>query len=254
MIRLHRLAPALLLALAPAAFGDDYRFEVKGAFARDQPAGDFLDDIDIMSLGGTWYFEPVSVDGVPLAEAAFLGRVSFLSAIAARFDGFFGTHLNVQGVSAGYYIPHSIFYVNAGASHGQTVTAISSTIVQKEYDTRWFGTVGVAPLDGLLVYTKFQEGGYDPNVTARHVGKLPNAHYYAGSVSLVDPDQGDLSFGLDFDYFFDEATSVGAGYDDPGGRWELRVERFFSKSWAAGFSAYTVDGIDGFGVHLTWRP
>ena len=30
-------------------------------------------------------------DGVPLAEAAFLGRSSYLSAIAARFDGFFDT-------------------------------------------------------------------------------------------------------------------------------------------------------------------
>jgi hypothetical protein len=253
MNKLRRLAPALLLALAPAAFADDYRFEVRGTFARDHPAGDFLDDIDTTTLSGSWYFKPVSVDGVPLSQAAFLGRASYLSAVAARFDGFFGTHLNAQAASVGYYIPQTIFYVNAGASRGQTVTAVSSTIVQKEYETRWFGSVGVTPLDGLLVYTRIEEGAYDPNVAARHVGRLPNAHYYAGSVSLVDPDQGDLSFGLDFDYYFDESTSLGAGYDDAGDRWELRAEKFFSKNWAAGVSGYTADFGDGFGVQITWR-
>jgi hypothetical protein len=254
MTKLRRLVPALMLALVPAAtLADDYRLEVRGNFDRDQPAGEVFDDVDILSVSGTWYFKPVSTDGVPLAEAAFLGRASSVSAIVARFDSFFGEHLNVQAANVGFYFPESIFFASAGFSRGQQVTAVNSTITQKEYFTTWFGSLGVAPLDGLLISTRFQEHGYDPNITARHVGKLPNGRFYAGSVSIVDPDQGDTSFGLDFDYFFDESTSLGTGYEDGGDRWELRAEKFFSGNWAAGVSAYTADGMDGFGVHLTWR-
>src|SRR5690349_20367064 len=137
MTKLRSMAPVLLLALAPAAFAEDYRLEVKGAFKRDMPESDFFDDVDQMTLSGTWYFKPVSIDGVPLSEAAFLGRSSFLSAIVARFDGFFDTHLNAQAASIGYYIPDTMFFVGGGASRGQAVTAINSSVVQKEYFTRW---------------------------------------------------------------------------------------------------------------------
>jgi hypothetical protein len=273
MTKLRSLAPALLFALAPAAaLADDYRFEVKGTFDRHMRSddGDSAADLDAATLAGTWYFAPVSTDNVPLAEAAFLGRASSLSAIAKQFD-FLGTHLDAQSASVGYYIPGTMFYAGVGVSRDESLIGLSSTSVLTEYNTTWSGTLGIAPLDGLLLTTDFQEHGYDPNITARYVGKLPNNHFYAGSVNLAYHDDvsassaHDLagtsfglddtgtSFGLDFDYYFDESTSLGLGFDDVGNRWELRGEKFFSKSWAAGVSAYTADRIDGFGVHVTWR-
>jgi hypothetical protein len=239
------IAPSITMA-------DEYQWQVRGDFDRVMPSNDFLDDVDTLQLAGTWYFAPVSTDNVPLAEAAYLGRASYLSAIAARFE-IFETTLNAQGANVGYYIPGTMFYAGVGVSHGQTITGINSVTVQKEYDTNWFGTFGVTPLDGLLITTDFDEDGYDPNVTARHVGKLPNSHFYAGSVSIVDPDGGDTAFGVDFDYYFDDTTSAGVGYFDGGERWELRAEKFFSKTWAAGITGYTADGGDGIGVHVTWR-
>ncbi len=253
MTRPSRLAPLLLLALAPAAaLADDYRWEVRGDAGRDSTRGSLFTDVDTLSLAGSWYFKPVSTEGVPLAEAAFLGRASRLSVVAGRFE-ILDTQLNAQAASVGYYIPSTMFYAGAGVSRGQNITAINSTIVMREYDTTWFGTLGMTPVDGLLLTTNFEEDGYDPNLTARYVGKLPNDHFYAGSVSIVEPDQGDTSFGVDFDYFFNESTSAGVGYADAGDRWELRAEKFFSRTWAAGFSAHTADGGDGFGVHVTWR-
>lgn len=257
MTKLRARAPALLLALIPAAaFADDYRLEIEGTFRRDMPSGDdgFFGDIDSAMLAGTWYFAPVSTDKVPLAEAAYLGRASFLSAVVARveFDGL-DTGLNGQGVNVGYYIPNTMFYAGVGVSHGQRITALNSTIVEKDYNTTMFGTLGIAPLDGLLVSTEFVEGGYTPNLTARYVGKLPNSHFYAGKVSLADPDGGDVSYGVDFDYYFNESTSLGVGYGSGGDRLELRAQKFFSTSWAAGISAYTAGGVDGFGVNVTWR-
>ena len=214
MTKLRSLAPALLFALAPAAaLADDYRFEVKGAFDRHMRSndGDSAADLDAATLAGTWYFAPVSTDNVPLAEAAFLGRASSLSASATQFD-FLGTHLDAQGASVGYYIPGTMFYAGAGVSRDETLIGISSTTVVTEYNTNWSGTLGIAPLDGLLLTTDFQEHGYDPNITARYVGKLPNNHFYAGSVNLADNDDVGTTLGLDFDYYFDDSTSLGRGF------------------------------------------
>lgn len=254
MTKLHTLVPVALLALAPAAaLADDYRFEVRGSFDRQEFEGapSFYEP-EALSLSGSWYFEPVSTDGVPLAEAAYLGRASSLSAAFGQVD-LFGTHLESQGAHVGYYIPNTMFYAAAGVTRRQEVIALNSTLRITDHRTTWSGTLGVAPIDGLLITTDFQEGGYDPNVTARHVGKLPNGHFYAGGVRLADPDFGDLQFGLDFDYYFDDTTSLGASYDDEVERFELRAEKFFSKSWAAGVSVHTEEFGDGFGVHVTWR-
>src|SRR5262245_33257940 len=97
MRHLRTLGPLLLLTLAPAAaLADDYRFEVKGSYDRAMPDSDeLLGDPDVTALSGTWYFAPVSTDGVPLAEAAFLGRASSLSATLARLE-VFDTGLNEQ--------------------------------------------------------------------------------------------------------------------------------------------------------------
>lgn len=258
MTKLRGLAPALLLAFVPAAaLADDYRLEIEGAFSRDMPSEDdgSFGDIDSAQLSGTWYFAPVPTDNVPLAEAAYLGRASFLSAVVAQvdFDGLVDTRLDGQGVNVGYYIPNTMFYASVGVSHAQGIRALNSTILEQDYNTTMFGTVGIAPLDGLLVTTDFVEGGYTPNLTARYVGKLPNSHFYAGQVNIVDPDRGDFAYGVDFDYFFDASTSLGIGYGSPGDRLELRAEKFFSKSWAAGVSAYTAGGINGVGLKVTWR-
>ena len=263
MTKLRGLGSLLLIALAPAmALADDYQFEVRGGF--DQ--GSDL-DIDVASLGGAWYFSPVSTNDVPLAEAAYLGRASFLSGGLALVD-FLDTTLDVQNLKVGYYIPNTMFYAAVGALHEEYIVAASSTFTETRDDTRWFGSLGIAPLEGLLVTTEFREDGYDPNITARYVGKLPNNHFYAGSVSIADMGFGgrsDMTYGIDFDYYFDDSTSVGVGFDhgirpdSAGGfvggadRLELRAEKFFSKSWAAGVSAYTSDFDDGFGVHVTWR-
>lgn len=259
MTKLRGLSSLFLLAIAPAAaLADDYRFQVRGGFdSQMAPSDDSAGDLDTATLSGTWYFAPVSTDNVPLAEAAYLGRASFLSGGLA-FSDFLDQTLDAQAVNVGYYIPGTMFFAGVGATRIEQINALSPVVV-KEYDTRWFGTLGVAPLDGLLVTTDFREHGYDPNITARYVGKLPNDHFYAGRVNIAEGEFGGTQYGLDFDYYFDDSTSLGASFDDGdnrldgGNRLELRAEKFFSKSWAAGVSAFTADRYDGFGVHLTWR-
>jgi hypothetical protein len=249
----RRWAPALLLCLAPAAvFADDFRWEVRGSFDRSLDSGYLAEDTDVLALSGTWFFEPVSTDAVPLAEAAFLGRASSLGAVVGRLD-VFDTHLDAQAVNVSYYFPGDLFYASVVASRGEYITGLSSTMVVTEHDTSLSGKVGIAPLEGLLITTDLREQGYDPNITARHVGKLPNGRFYAGSVSVIDPDLGDTSFGLDFDYYFDESVSLGVGYEDADDQWQVRAEKFFGESWAVGASASTNDYGDGIGISVSWR-
>ena len=254
MTKLRTLAPALLVVLAPAAaLADDYRFEVKGTFDRDQTDSFLSDHVDTASLFGSWYFKPVSTDGVPLSEAAFLGRASNLTAGVGYVDGFVGTELDSLAGAINVYIPNTMFFAGVAGSRSEVVYAVNSTTALKDYVTTWQGTLGVAPIDGLLITTTIPEGRYDPNFTARHVGKLPNGHFYAGSVSVVDSELDDTSFGLGFDYYLDDSTSLGASYDDFRGRWQLRGEKFFTKDWAAGASVFTDDYSSGFGINVTWR-
>jgi putative general porin len=252
MTKLRNLATLLLVALAPAmALADEYQWEVKGAYDRDLPGDDFFGDPDTLSLAGTWYFKPVSTDGVPLAEAAYLGHASSLSVIAARFE-IFDTHLNAQALGAEYYLPNTLFYAGAGIARSEVAYSIAPDVI-KDYENSWYATLGIAPVDGLLLTTTTRKGGYEPNLTARYVSKLPNGHFYAGGVSVVDPDFGDTSVGFDFDYYLDDSSSLGVGYTDADDEWRIRAEKFFAKNWAFGVSASTADSGDGFGLHVTWR-
>jgi hypothetical protein len=242
----------VLMACSAAACAADYRFEASASYDRETVAGSFFENTDTMNLAGAWYFEPVSTEGVPLAEAAFLGRASRVSAVLARID-VLGTHLNAQAASVGYYFPDSMFYASAGLSRVENITAISSTVIEKDHRTAWSGQLGIAPLEGLLITTRIEEGGYEPNITARHVGKLSNSRFYAGSVTLVEPDVGDTFIALDFDYYLNSTASVGLGYADGAERWEIRGQKFFSERWALAASLHTDDFGDGVGVRITWR-
>jgi Putative general bacterial porin len=246
----------LSMAVGSAAcLADDFRSEMRGAYSRLIGPQDFP-DLDAAWLQGLWFFAPVKSDGVPLAEAAFLARASSVSAAAARSESSFGVsvfRLNSQAANVSYYIPRTRVFAGVTASRNQHVTAVSSTIVQKAYDTRWSGTLGIAPLDGLLVTTDIPEHGYDPNISARYVGKLPNSHYYAGSVRLVDPDRGDTSFGVEFDYYFDHTFSAGVAYQDASESLTGKMRKFFTPRFSLGGSYTSDEFVDSFTVDVAWR-
>jgi len=239
---------SLLLAAAlgcSAAMADDYRFELGASYDRAIIDEDLSDDADIFSIGGTFYLKPVPTDGVPLSEAAFLHRSSFVAAQIARVD-FGGENFDLLGASFGYYIPNTMFYGRIG------VTKADEDIGNAD-DTNVNGTFGVTPLDGLLVTTDIDEDGWDPNATAKYVGKLGNQHYYAASVSVVDPDEGDLDIGVGFDYYLDHTFSVGGGYGSGSNTFSARAEKFFRPDFAVGGRIYIDDNGDGIGVFVKWR-
>lgn len=238
------LAGAFALPLAAQA--DDYRFELGAGFDRFDPDSDDefdLDpDIDSIAVSGTFYLKPVPTDGVPLAEAAFLNRSSFISAAAQRFDDGDG-NFDVFGANFGYYIPNTIFYGEVGVLKFDDADAGDDTLVT--------GRIGITPIDGLLVSSAFDEDGWNPNVTARYVGKFDFGNFYAAGLTVVDPDGGDLTISADFDYFFDHTFSVGGSLGED--IVSIRAEKFFAPNFSVGGRVYSADEGDGFGAFVKWR-
>jgi hypothetical protein len=246
MTDFRKITPLLLCGVfaCAGAQADDYRFELGAGFDRALFDGDVSDDdADIFSIGGAFYLKPVPTDGVPLPEAAFLHRSSFVAAQIARVD-VGDEEIDLLGASFGYYIPNTIFYGRIGVTKSE---------VGDTDDTSVNGTFGVTPIDGLLVTTDFDEDGWDPNATARYVGKLGNDHYYASSISVVDPDDGGLDIGLGFDYYLDHTFSLGGGYGSGSDTFSVRAEKFFMPNFAVGGRIYTDDNGDGLGAFIKWR-
>ena len=118
MAYIRKITPLLLCGMfaCAGAQADDYRFELGASFDRAMFDGDISDDdADIFSVGGTFYLKPVPTDGVPLAEAAFLHRSSFVAAQIARVD-VGGENFDLLGACFGYYIPNTIFYGRIGVT------------------------------------------------------------------------------------------------------------------------------------------
>lgn len=245
MANIRKLTPVFLFGMlaCAAAQADDYRFELGASF--DSLALDDAPDADVFTIGGTFYLKPVPTDGLPLSEAAFLDRSSFVNVTFARLD-FAGDNPDVLDASFGYYIPNTMFYGRIG------VTKTDDDIGLDD-DTNVNGTFGVAPIHGLLVTTDFDEDGWDPNATAKYVGKLGNDHYYAATVSVHDPDNDDLDIGLNFDYFLDHTLSVGGGISSGNDTFSVQAEKFFMPNFAVGGRLYTSDAGDGLGATVKWR-
>lgn len=241
-----KLLPSLLaISLAcggASALADDYRAEVTLLGDRTEPDGDFP-HIDQFAAVGTYYLAPVRTDGLPLADAAFLNRSSFVRGAAVRSEIGDGK-IDIFSASLGYYMPDTIFFGRLGVSYADDFDGDQTNIN---------GSFGITPLDGLLLFTNFDEHGWDPNVTAKYVGKMANSHFYAITASAVDPDEGDTSVSLDFDYYLDNTFSVGAGYGSASDDFSLRAQKFFTPSFAVGGHVSTGDDGDGFGANVTWR-
>jgi hypothetical protein len=244
MISSRKLVPSFLLLTlcGTAALADDYRGEVTLFGDRVEPDGDFP-HVDQFAAVGTYYLEPVRTDGLPLAEAAFLDHSSFVHGSAVRSE-IGDEKIDIFSASLGYYMPDTIFFGRLGVSYADDFEGDQTNIN---------GSFGITPLDGLLLFTNFDEDGWDPNVTAKYVGKMANAHYYAITASAVDPDRGDTSVSLDFDYYLDNTFSVGAGYGSASDDFSVRAQKFFTPSFAVGGHVSTGDDGDAFGANVTWR-
>jgi hypothetical protein len=248
MITVRRLTAVFLAGIlaSAAAHADDYRFELGASF--DRVGFDDAPDADIFGVGGTFYLKPVPTDGLPLADAWFLNRSSFVNASLSRLD-FAGENADLLDANFGYYIPNTIFYGRVGVAKTDEDLGLGDD----GDETLVYGTFGITPIDGLLVTTDFTEDGWDANATARYVGKMGNDHYYAAQVSVHDPDDDDVNVGLDFDYYLDHTLSIGGGVGIGSDTVTIRAEKFFMQNFAVAGRVFFGDDGDGLGATVKWR-
>ena len=233
-----------LLSATPT-LAEDYRAEAGVWVARvDNDGGETGESF---GLQGTYYFSDVGTDDVPLSEAAFLGRDSKIRLEGLRYGIDGGDHFNAQMLSSDIYLPTRIpLFLSAGLGRNETLG--------DGHDTAWNAAIGVTPLDGLRVSTRFSEGvDYQPNVDLKYVGKLGNSHWFGFGAELADPDFGDLYWSLTADYFLDETFKVGAAYNDGYEQWALIAEKFFYRHASIGISYIHAEFSDGLRLDGAWR-
>lgn len=227
-----------------------------------------FDGSDDYSLRAARYFAPVTSSGYPLAEAAFLGRASSLYLDYDRLDDVYGSRDRVN-IGLGYYIPDSILYVGANVVH---ISELDDGFESDASDTDWGLTLGVAPIDGLLVATSYrmaplmyaphstqlmhyfagteEEGNrYDLNLSAKYVAQLDGDTAIKLTGTYADQRWGNM-VSLGADYFVDPTFSVGAWFEDLGSPfmsngYGIRTEKFFKQQFSA--QAWYVD-YDDFSV------
>jgi len=238
-LTMHLLAVAGLLATTAQA--DDFRVQARALYDKIDLDG-IGPDAEVMSVEGTLYFKPVPTDGVPVGEAAFIARSSYVDAHASRIE-IGDADANAFSANVGYHFPNSIFFARIG---------VVQTDISGDDDTSWNGTLGIVPIPRLFFGTDFTEDDWDPNLTARYAGKFPNAHWYGASITLSDPDDGDSEVGLEFDYYL-EGFKLGASFNSGTDLFGIRGEAGLPHGFALLGRIYTDDAGDGVGVTLTWR-
>ena len=240
------LVAALGVVASGFAIADTYQVDLSAnalRFENDQSNNTH----EAFELGGSYYFKAVETNNLPLAEAAYLGKNSNVFAgfgVSPKQNGV--PNQKVYAVGAEFYIPESFLYVSAGGSRHS---------VNHEHDHDWFTTVGVTPIDGLLVTTSYNhDDGYDANIHAKYVTSIGTGQFINVEAGLADTDFGTYK-SVGGDFYIDNTFSVGANIadDDTGTEYTLRTTKFFTEQFSANLAFTDADEGNEFVVGASFR-
>ena len=155
---------AIMAVAAPAAAQAD-EFRIQAQVAYDQvDFEDLAPDADVLTGTGTFFFEPVPTDGVPVGEAAYIHRSSYVDVTASGVE-LGDADADAIAANVGYHFTDtvvSMLFARVG---------VVQTDISGDDDTSWNGTLGVVPIPRLFFGTDFTEDDWDPNVTARYASE-----------------------------------------------------------------------------------
>lgn len=246
---MRKLTLGILISLtaSSAAFAGNYSVELNAGGSNT----DYVYDSDDSEkyIGGSVYFAPVSTDGKPLAEAAFLNRASNIyGKISHVEDDFDDATVSELGVEI--YLPNSIFYGAFDYKHAQ--------LDGRDNDDQWSAKLGITPVEGLLLTTSFIEDvDYDPNITAKYVYSMPGGQAISFNGMAYFADETLYSLGAD--YHVTPQTSFGFEYADVTDAPDsvetisLNAKHFFNESFYVAGKYTENDTADEFGLELGLR-
>lgn len=209
--------------LAPFALSETYRTEISANYG-ETDSDYYSGDNYSVGLSGKLYFSPVNTAGLPLAEAAFLQKASSFSVSLSNnsyeYEGD-NQEAYLRSANVTYFIPNSIFFVGAGIAEnkwtyeynfGDEAAPLNGST---DWESRWSAAVGIAPIDGLQVWSDFFEDtdvSERWNLNAKYVKPLVGERAFGVEVRYSDYNEFDShSINVSADYYFTHRFSVGAG-------------------------------------------
>jgi len=268
-----RLLPFSAFLMAPAALADthqnqSYQTEINASYEDADYENNWLNAYHV-PLQATYYFSPVDVTNVPLAEAAFLNQASSVSLTYQYSDYDMSAEYSkskYRGLDINYYVPDTMFYVGAGIQQAKSENYYSNNYGSHKYETdwetRWVGRLGVAPAEGLLIWSEFYEhvkvSDYW-NLNAKYVKPLSNGRAFGIESSYHNIESEEHSLQVIADYYFNNRFSLGVGishyetdyYDDKDTL--LRSRYFFTDNFSLDLTYTDQNYFDTWKIGATAR-
>lgn len=226
-----RLLPVSAFLLTPFALADTHQIEntqLQSYQSEINVGYEYLDfEYDSVnahhtSLRAIHYFSPLDVTDVPLAEAAFLNRASSVS-IAYQYDDYEAPAQDLENkyrsLDVNYYVPNTMFFAGAGLRQDKSegyydYGGYGSYDYETDWETDWVGRLGVAPVDGLLIWSEFYEhvkvSDYW-NLNAKYVKPLSSGRAFGIESSYQNAGSDVHQLHVIGDYYFSNKFSVGLG-------------------------------------------
>ncbi|MGV8834753.1 putative porin [Cellvibrio sp.] len=209
--------------IAPFALSETYRTEISANYG-ETDSDYYSGDNYSVGLSGKLYFSPVDTAGLPLAEAAFLQKASSFSVSLSNSEyEYEGDNQDAysRGANLTYFVPNSIFFVGAGITENKWTYHYrlndESNFIKgsTDWESRWNAAVGIAPIDGLQVWSDFYEHtdvSEHWNLNAKYVKPLVGERAFGVEVRYGEYNESDShSINASADYYFTHRFSVGAG-------------------------------------------
>ncbi|MDO3384598.1 putative porin [Gilvimarinus sp. SDUM040013] len=246
------VTPALLLSVAAQAdmaslnLESEYQFELRGSYTYDdQPIASLDFDSQAYGVEASYFYAPVKLGQQPYAEAAFLQGVSSLELSMQRreTESRFTDCASCNAASSTYdyltltsrsYVADYLYLEGTYSYSDYEYQSFNST--SSNDSDFWFASIGVMPLEGLLITTDFNkrnslfENGW--NLGAKYVVPVTETAAINMEATYSDPDIGDDTWLLEADYYFTPTLSLGGSYSTQSELYTARSTWYWSKSFA----------------------
>lgn len=161
-----------------------------------------------LSANGAWFFQPVETTGYPLAEAAYLQRISNLNLSYEDGEG----DIRLLSGDLNYYLPGSSLFLGGRVSRAEYE---SDPDFGQYTENRWRVIAGIAPLDGLLISTWHGNSLSDnPALPSIYRFLSPKISSYVPNIKVQHVQQLDLGRALRLGLSYTHSLNEVRDYDD----------------------------------------
>lgn len=226
---------ALLLSLSllsSTAFADNYNAQIDADYLT-------IDDVDVISVEGTYYFDQVTTANTAWAEAAFMGRNNNVSLAYANVDGK-GDILNLGG---DYFYNNFLFALDATYSDYDWSSSETDFTAEVGYFFAKNWLVSVAGSD--------EDFSDSLSLNTKYIRALSNDSFINVEASYLNADS---DFTVDADYYWTAQSSVGASLStEDDYKFGINAQHFFTPAISARVEFVSFDYDDAISVGVTGR-